>query len=518
MQLSRLVQASARATETRSKRAKVQILAEALRELAPVEIEAGVGFLSGELRQGRIGVGGARAWALREVPAAAEPSLEVADVDGVFERLSRVSGKGSNTERDRELGALFSRATHDEQQFLVRLLVGELRQGALEGLMSDAIAQAAELEGARVRRAAMLSGNLREVARRALTEGAAGLADYRIQVFRPIGPMLASTSESLEGTLSELGEVAIEDKLDGARVQVHKEGAEVRVFTRNLNEVTERVPEVVELVRTLPARRAILDGEAIALAASGRPEPFQVTMSRFGRRVGGAELRDQLPLSSFYFDALLVDDTELIDRPNRERVESLRGLLDAEHLVRRIVTASEEEARAFVAESLARGHEGSMLKSPASTYEAGRRGASWLKLKPAHTLDLVVLAVERGNGRRSGFLSNLHLGARDPKTGTFVMLGKTFKGMTDAMLSWQTEHLGKLKTHDDGYTVHVRPELVVEIAFDGLQKSSTYPGGLALRFARVKRYRTDKSALDADTIDTVRGLYAASPEREGSEE
>ncbi len=517
MQLSRLVQASARATETRSKRAKVQILAEALRELAPDEIEAGVGYLSGELRQGRIGVGGARAWALRELPPASEPSLEVAEVDRVFERVAQLSGKGSQAERERELGALFSRATNDEQQFLARLLVGELRQGALEGLMSDAIGQAAGLDASRVRRATMLSGNLREVARRALLEGAAGLADYRVQLFRPVGPMLASTSESLEEALSGFGEMAIEDKLDGARVQVHKDGSDVRVFTRNLNEVTSRVPEVVELARALPARRAILDGEAIALGASGRPQPFQVTMSRFGRRVGGAELRDQLPLSSFYFDALLVDDDELIDRPNRERVESLQALVRAEHLVRRIVTASEDEARAFVADSLARGHEGSMLKSPESSYEAGRRGASWLKLKPAHTLDLVVLAVERGNGRRSGFLSNLHLGARDPASGGFVMLGKTFKGMTDAMLAWQTERLGALRTHDDGYVVYVRPELVVEIAFDGLQKSSTYPGGLALRFARVKRYRTDKSALDADTIEAVRAIYAASKDREGVE-
>jgi DNA ligase-1 len=512
MQLSRLVEASARASETRSKRAKVQILAEALRELAPIEVEAGVGFLSGELRQGRIGVGGARADALRELPPAREPSLEVAEVDRVFERVARLSGKGSQTERDRELGALFSRATDGEQRFLVRLLTGELRQGALEGLMSDAVAQAAGLDLSRVRRAAMLSGNLREVARRALAEGEAGLADYRVQVFRPVGPMLASTSESLEEVLSTFGEVAIEDKLDGARVQVHKDGSEVRVFTRNLNEVTSRVPEVVELVRAFPARRLVLDGEAIALAASGRPLPFQVTMSRFGRRVDDAELRRQLPLSSFYFDALLVDDEELIDRPNRERVESLQALVAAEHRVRRLVTASEEEARAFVSESLARGHEWSMLKSPGSSYEAGRRGASWLKLKPAHTLDLVVLAVERGNGRRRGFLSNLHLGARDPKTGGFVMLGKTFKGMTDAMLAWQTEQLSKLVVDDDGYTVTVKPELVVEIAFDGLQKSSTYPGGLALRFARVKRYRTDKSALDADTIDTVRSLYAATAE------
>lgn len=376
--------------------------------------------------------------------------------------------------------------------------------------MSDAIARAARLDVSRVRRASMLSGNLREVARRALFEGEAGLADYRIQLFRPLDPMLASTSESIEAALESFGEVAIEDKLDGARVQVHKDGREVRVFTRNLNEVTARVPEVVELVRALPARRLILDGEAIALGPSGRPLPFQVTMSRFGRRVDDPKLRETVPLSSFYFDALLVDDTELIDRPNSERVQGLTELVAAEHRVRRLVTASEEEARAFVAQSLARGHEGSMLKSPSSSYEAGRRGASWLKLKPAHTLDLVVLAVERGNGRRSGFLSNLHLGARDPMNGGYVMLGKTFKGMTDAMLAWQTEHLSKLKMYDDGYTVVVKPELVVEIAFDGLQKSSTYPGGLALRFARLKRYRTDKSALEADTIETVRRLYAES--------
>ncbi len=362
-----------------------------------------------------------------------------------------MSGKGSNTERDRELGALFSRATHDEQQFLVRLLVGELRQGALEGLMSDAIAQAAGLEGARVRRATMLSGNLERggaASAHRRRGGARRLPNPGVSTRRP---HVGEHQREPRGDSSELGEVAIEDKLDGARVQVHKEGAEVRVFTRNLNEVTERVPEVVELVQALPARRVILDGEAIALAASGRPEPFQVTMSRFGRRVGGAELRDQLPLSSFYFDALLVDDTELIDRPNRERVESLRGLLAAERLVRRVVTASEEEARAFVAESLARGHEGSMLKSPDSTYEAGRRGASWLKLKPAHTLDLVVLAVERGNGRRSGFSAIFTLVRAIPKAEASGCSARPSRAMTDAMLTWQTEHLGKLKTDDDGY-------------------------------------------------------------------
>ncbi len=518
MLLSRLVEASERAGETRSRKAKVEALASVLRDLSSDEMEAGVGFLYGELRQGRIGVGGAKLALLRNIEPKQLAELTIAEVDATFERIARTGGRGSSAERERELGTLFSRATQKEQNFLVRLLLGELRQGAQEGSMIDAVAKASNVEADRVRRAVMLCGNLREVARRALAQGAAGLADYRIEVFRPLGPMLASTAPDLDAALSSFGSAALEDKLDGARVQLHKDNGEVRVFSRQLNEVTDSVPELVEVARELPVRRAILDGEVIALRRDGRPQPFQVTMRRFGRSLEVERLRRELPLSSYFFDVLLLDDDELIDRSNEERRTALGQVISEAQSIRRLVTASTAEAQAFVAQALAAGHEGVMVKSLSAPYDAGRRGASWLKLKPAHTLDLVVLAVEWGNGRRQGLLSNLHLGARDPSSQSFVMLGKTFKGMTDEMLAWQTERLMALSTRKDGHIVHVRPELVVEIMFDGIQKSSTYPGGMALRFARVKRYRPDKTPLEADTIDTVRALYAAGPSEEASVE
>jgi len=508
MLLSRLVEASRNAAATRSRRAKIDALAGALRELALEEIEAGTGFLYGELRQGRIGVGGAKIAQLRGVEPTQIPELTVAEVDATFTRIANAAGRGSSAERERELGKLFSRATGAEQNFLARLLLGELRQGAQEGLMIDALARAADLPLERVRRAVMLSGKLPEVARRALGEGMAGLASYRMELFRPVGPMLASTAEDLESALKDFaGGVAIEDKLDGARIQVHKAGNDIRIFSRQLNDVTASLPDVVELAGRVPARNAILDGEAIALRPDGRPQPFQVTMRRFGRTQDVDRLRHELPLSSSYFDILLFDDVELIDRPNSERRQALADLVGAEQCTRRIVPASVDEARAFVDQALDAGHEGAMLKALESTYDAGRRGAAWLKLKPTHSLDLVVLAVEWGSGRRQGFLSNLHLGARDPQNQNFVMLGKTFKGMTDEMLAWQTTRLKGLSTGQQGHVVYVRPELVVEIAFDGIQKSSVYPGGMALRFARVKRYRLDKSAQEADTIETVRNLF-----------
>ncbi len=514
MLLSRLVETSERAAETRSRKAKVDALAAVLRALAPDEVEPGVGFLYGELRQGRIGVGGAKLALLRSIEPTQVSTLSIAEVDAAFERIAHTSGRGSSAERERELGVLFSRATQKEQNFLVRLLLGELRQGAQEGSMIDAVAKASNLDSDRVRRAVMLSGNLREVARRALAEGALGLMDYRIELFRPIGPMLAATAPDLEGALSSFGSAALEDKLDGARVQLHKHESDVRVYSRQMNDVTESVPELVELARALPARNAILDGEVIALRRDGRPQPFQVTMRRFGRSLDVERLRGELPLSTYFFDALLVDDEELIDRSNELRRAALAEVAPEAQRIRRLVTASASEAQAFVAQALAAGHEGVMLKSLSAPYDAGRRGASWLKLKPAHTLDLVVLAAEWGSGRRRGWLSNLHLGARDAERGGFVMLGKTFKGMTDEMLAWQTERLMALSTHKDGHVVYVRPELVVEIMFDGIQRSSTYPGGMALRFARVKRYRPDKTPLEADTIQTVRALFAAGPSEE----
>ncbi|HEV8248008.1 MAG TPA: ATP-dependent DNA ligase [Polyangiaceae bacterium] len=510
----KLVETSERAGETRSRKAKVEALADALRELAPDEVEAGVGFLYGELRQGRIGVGGAKLALLRSVEPSQRAELTIAQVDSSFQHIAGSSGRGSSAEREHELARLFARATQKEQHFLVRLLLGELRQGAQEGLMVDAVAKASSLEPDRVRRALMLSGNLREVARRALQEGPAALSDYRIELFRPIGPMLAGTAPDLQQALASFGSAALEDKLDGARVQLHKDGDEVRVFSRQLNDVTGSVPELAALARSLPARRAILDGEVIALRSDGRPQPFQVTMRRFGRSLDVERLRSQMPLSSLFFDLLLLDDDELIDRSNQERRDALGSLLAPEHCIRRLVTASPDEATAFVAQALDAGHEGVVIKSPNSVYDAGRRGASWLKLKPAHTLDLVVLAVEWGNGRRQGMLSNLHLGARDPSAQSFVMLGKTFKGMTDEMLAWQTERLKAIATRHEGHIVHVKPELVVEIMFDGIQKSSTYPGGMALRFARVKRYRPDKTPLEADTVETVRALFQAGPSEE----
>ena len=375
---------------------------------------------------------------------------------------------------------------------MVRLLLGELRQGALEGLMIEAIAKASALPVDDVRRAVMMAGDTGTVAKAALGEGQAGLARFAIQLFRPIKPMLAQPADDLADALGTLGRAAFEYKLDGARVQAHKAGDEVRVFSRRLNEVTAAVPEIVEAVQGLPVREAILDGEAIALRPDGWPQPFQITMRRFGRKLDVAAMRQSLPLQSFFFDALALEGIPLIDRPAGERFAALRDVVPETLRIPRTVTGREDEATAFVNQALAAGHEGVMAKALEAPYEAGARGKSWLKLKTATTLDLVVLAAEWGNGRRQGWLSNLHLGARDPAHGGFVMLGKTFKGLTDQMLTWQTEQLLAREIARDRYTVYVRPELVVEIAFNDLQVSPHYPGGLALRFARVKAYRPDK--------------------------
>jgi DNA ligase-1 len=386
-------------------------------------------------------------------------------------------------------------------------VVGELRQGAVEGLMQEAVAKAAGVPADRVRRARMMTGDLAKVARAALGGEPGELAAFATQLFRPVHPMLAGSAEDPETALMELGEAVLEYKLDGARIQVHKSGDEVGVFSRRLNDVTPAVPDLVELVRALPARELILDGEILALRADGTPHPFQTTMSRFGRRLEIDRMRREIPLTPFFFDLLYLDGSSLVDEPTRRRLAALHDLAPAPIVVPRLVTSDPVEAERFLRTAIERGHEGIMAKSLEAPYEAGHRGRRWLKIKPANTLDLVVLAAEWGHGRREGWLSNLHLGARDPVNGGFVMLGKTFKGMTDQMLEWQTKRLLELEVARDGITVYVRPELVVEVAFNEVQGSTQYPGGVALRFARIKRYRTDKTAAETDTIATVRDLY-----------
>jgi ATP-dependent DNA ligase I len=511
--LADLASTSQRVANTAGRRAKIAALAALLRGLAPDEIEIAVAYLSGETRQGKLGLGYA---ALRDAPNATAPSgqpLTLIDVDAALERLRATSGKGSASLRAQQLSALFARATGDERNFLARLIIGELRQGALEGVMLDAIAAAADLPAGEVRRATMLAGGLAAVAKAVLTEGAAGLARFAIQLMRPVQPMLATPADDVASALATLGSAALEWKIDGARVQVHKDRDEVRVFTRSLNDVSAAVPEIVAAVRALPARELILDGETIALAPTGAPLPFQVTMRRFGRRLEVERLRAELPLAVFFFDCLRCDGDDLVARPARERFATLADALPLGLAIPRIVTSDVAEGEAFLAGALAAGHEGVMAKALDAPYEAGRRGVGWLKIKRAHTLDLVVLGVEWGSGRREGWLSNLHLGARDPESGGFVMLGKTFKGLTDATLEWQTAEFLARETGRDAHIVHVRPELVVEIAFNDLQASPHYPGGLALRFARLKRYRPDKTAAEADTIETVRALYKAQAQK-----
>ena len=494
-------------TETSSRRDKIGLLAALLATVPPPEIEIATAYLCGAVRQDKLGVGWAALQAAASGPVAPSSTVVLAEVDATLDLVARTGGKGSSEAKQRRLRDLLARMTADEQQFFFGLIMGELRQGALEGLVVEAVAHAAGVPAADVRRAVMMAGDLPRVARAALVDGPAGLADFAVQLFRPVLPMLAGTAESGEEALAELGEAALEYKLDGARVQIHKAGEEIRVYSRRLNEVTPAVPELVEAARALPARELILEGEAIALRADGTPHPFQITMSRFGRRLKIDRMRGTTPLTLFLFDLLYLDGVPLIDEPLYRRSAELVKTVPAELLVPRLVTASVEQAREFLAASLGRGHEGMMAKAVDSPYEAGRRGRRWLKIKRVRTLDLVVLAAEWGHGRRRGWLSNLHLGARDTERGGFVMLGKTFKGMTDEMLAWQTERLQVLEVSRDGHTVYVRPELVVEVAFNDLQASSQYPGGLALRFARIKGYRPDKSAAEADTLATLQGIW-----------
>lgn len=507
--LAAVVDASARAAEISSRLAKVRALADCLRRFAPGEIETAVAFLSGKTRQGKLGIGHAMLREIRGGSGAAQPSLTLKEVDSAFAEIAAIGGKGAAAERARRLAALFQRTTRDEQDFLTRLIAGELRQGALEGLMLEAVAAAADLPLTDVRRAAMVAGGIGAVARVVLAEGAAGLGRFSIRLMQPVLPMLAQPAEDTAAALEALGTAAFEWKLDGARVQVHKAGAEVRVFTRNLNEVTAAVPEIVEIVRAVQAHDAIFDGEAIALRADATPYPFQVTMRRFGRKLDVEAMRRELPLSVFFFDCLHRDGEALVDARAEERFRALSDILPSGVIIPRLVTSDRRAAEEFFENALRHGHEGVMAKAPDAPYEAGHRGSSWLKVKRALTLDLVVLAAEWGHGRRKGWLSNLHLGARDPASGGFVMLGKTFKGLTDRMLEWQTRELLAREIARDAWTVYVKPDLVVEIAFNEVQESPQYPAGLALRFARVKAYRPDKRPEDADTIESVRRIHAA---------
>ena len=505
--LAEVVRASAQVAGDSSRLVKTRLIAACLRQLEPEEVDIAIPYLSGDIRQGKLSLGYAT---LKSCAgnAAAAPALTLRDVDEAFAALKASKGKGSAAARTAVLQGLFGKATAEEQDFLVRLIAGELRQGALEGVMQEAVALAAGLPAAEVRRAATFAGGVAPVAKAALA--GAALEQFSIRLMQPVLPMLAQPAEDVKAAMAQLGTAILEWKLDGARVQVHKSGDEMRVFTRSLNDVTAAVPEVIQAMRSTKAQSLILDGEAIALRADGRPHPFQVTMRRFGRKLDVAALRAELPLSLFFFDCLLADGQPMVDRPARERHDALRALLPAHLATPSLITDDPAKAETFYGEALARGHEGVMAKALHAPYESGRRGAGWLKLKRARTLDLVVLAAEWGSGRRRGWLSNLHLGARDPASGGFVMLGKTFKGLTDETLEWQTREFLAREARRDDYTVYVRPELVVEIAFNDLQASPHYPAGLALRFARVKGYRPDKRPDEADTIESVRRIYEES--------
>ncbi len=504
MLLQDIVDVSATVTATSSRTAKTEAIAGLLAAAAPEEVAPAVAFLAGRLTQRQIGVGWAQ---LRELPSPApEPALTVAEVDATFGAIGELGGPGSQAARREALAALFARADADEQRFLTRLLLGDLGQGALAGVMAAAVAKAAGVPVADVRRALTLDGDLVRTAALALAGGREALAGVRLRVGRPLSPMLAGTAPDVGAALERTGPAAVEHKLDGARVQVHREGGEVAVFTRTLDDVTARVPEVVAAALALPARSLVLDGEAIALRADGTPHPFQITASRFGARRDLARLQREIPLSVLFFDLLHRDGEDLLDAPLHERAAALAALAPAGLRVPRVVAEDAAGAQDAFDAALAAGHEGVVVKGLDTPYAAGRRGAAWLKVKPVHTLDLVVLAVEWGHGRRRGYLSNLHLGARDGDG--WAMLGKTFKGLTDELLAWQTERFLALETHRDGHAVFVRPEQVVEIAFDGVQSSRRYASGMALRFARVKRYRDDKPAAEADTVETVRAILS----------
>ncbi|MCA1190327.1 MULTISPECIES: ATP-dependent DNA ligase [unclassified Saccharopolyspora] len=497
--LNAVVSASAEVAGTRARNAKIRTLAELLTRLRGAEIRPAAALLAGELPGGRAGVGWSTLNALRAEPAAT-PGLTVLDVAATVDELRATTGTGSGQRRLDLLHALLGRATADEQRFLVRLLGGELRQGALEGVLLAAVARAADVPAEAVLRAFMLSGRLPATAEAALTGGSAALAEFRLEVGRPLRPMLASPADTLTAALGELGDCVVEHKLDGARIQLHRDREQVRVFTRTLREITGQVPELVELGLALPCTSVVLDGEALALTDSGRPRPFQETMSRFGARGP----RDEV-LRPHFFDCLHLDGADLVDEPLHRRLAALARVAP-EHRIPGVRPGNAEDADALLNDALDAGHEGVVVKDLDSIYAAGRRGRAWRKVKPSHTLDLVVLAAEWGHGRRSGTLSNLHLGARDPAGGPPIMVGKTFKGLTDELLAWQTAEFPRHETHRDRSTVHLAPDLVVEVELDGVQVSTRYPGEVALRFARVLRYRPDKDAATADTIDAVRAM------------
>ena len=502
MKLAELVAVSGRVAATHSRRAKVTGLADLLSRLPGDEIEIAVGFLTGEPRQGKVGIGAASLWAVQVAPATT-PGLDLAGVDRAIGSIPGITGRGSKARRLMVLEDLLGRATGDEQDFIRRLLIGELRQGALQGLMMDAVSAASGIDAALVRRATMLDGDLGAIARLALTDGEGALTAVRLRPLRPVRPMLASTSGSVEEAMASAGHASVEWKLDGARIQAHRLGDDVALFTRSLNEVTDRMPEISRALLGLPVSAIVLDGETLTHDERGRPRRFEQTMSRFGSQ----ESAEGSLLLPFFFDILHVDGRDLIDEPLGTRIELLERYVPPEFRVPRVVTGSAPVAESTYTEARRNRHEGVMVKAIDSTYEAGRRGSAWLKVKHAHHLDLVVLAAEWGHGRRTGWLSNLHLGARDRDTGEFVMLGKTFKGLTDEMLAWQTERFLQIETGRERHVVFLRPELVVEVAFDGVLPSPVYRGGVALRFARVKRYRPDRKASGADTIQTIYRIF-----------
>ncbi|ELP70770.1 ATP-dependent DNA ligase [Streptomyces turgidiscabies] len=509
MLLTRLAHVSQEVAATSARSRKIALLAELFRDADADDVPIVIPYLAGRLPQGRLGMG----WKVldQQVPGAVEPSLTVRDVDARLTAIGAVNGAGSQAERRRLVGELLAAATADEQRFLFALITGEVRQGALDAVAVEGLATATDAPPADVRRAVMLAGAIQPVAQALLADGPAALARFRLTVGRPVLPMLAHSASSVAEAVEKLGACAVEEKLDGIRVQVHRDGDDVRLYTRTLDDITDRLPELTTAARALRGERFILDGEVIAFDTSGRPRSFQETAGRVGSRVDVETAARDVPVSPVFFDVLSVDGRDLLDLPFAERHTELARLVPEPMRVRRLLAGGPADlpaAETFLADTLARGHEGVVVKALDAPYSAGRRGASWLKVKPVHTLDLVVLAAEWGHGRRTGKLSNLHLAARNPD-GSFAMLGKTFKGMTDAMLTWQTERLQALAVSDDGWVVTVRPELVVEIAYDGLQRSTRYPAGVTLRFARVVRYREDKTPEEADTVQT---LLAAHPE------
>ena len=510
MLLSRLADTWNQLSATRSRNAKRELIASVLAEATTDDIEIVVSYLSGELRQRRTGVGWRSLEALPE--PAAEPSLDVRDVDRAFEKVAELRGTGSAAARMSAVSDLFARATATEQDFLRGLVFGDLRQGALEAQVQEGVAAAFDVPLASVRRAAMLLSSTSAAAKLAITGGRPALDAVSLQVGTAVQPMLAASAPDAEGAVAKTGlPVAVDFKLDGVRVQVHRDGAEITIFTRSLDDVTDRLPDVVAVVRGLSTARLVLDGEVLALSSDGRPELFQVVASRTMSSADVSAAAERLPLRAFFFDLLRADDRDLLDEPLSVRMDVMQVLLPGSLIVPRTICPDVDAVSAVFADAVSRGFEGVVVKNLAAPYAAGRRDSAWVKLKPRHTFDLVVTAAEWGHGRRRGWLSNLHLAARDPASDNLIMLGKTFKGLTDEVLAWQTDRFLELEIRRTAGTVYLEPSTVVEVACDGLQASSRYPGGVALRFARVLRYRPDKSAADADTIETVKALAVGAP-------